>query len=80
MTRLKLAKIFNMRKSSGPIAVTQNGQTKIESDGYTIEDLKKISVSSMQDYLGFAESDDLFTLFQMCVDKAEGRKIHNKTK
>lgn len=56
----------------------QNGVTKIESDGKTVEDLMKLNAESMQTWLGFTKIDpeaDIHALLGMCADKME-KELH----
>ncbi len=69
-----LSKAFGLRSSTSPRCVTQNGVTKIESDGKTVEDLMGMNAESMQKWLGFTTIDpeaDIHALLGMCADKME---------
>lgn len=72
--RVKIAKEFGMMRSSTPRCVTERGITRVESDGFTVSDLKKLNVQSMQQWLGFETIDpkaDIHALFCMCVDRLD---------
>lgn len=68
--RNKLAKEFGMSRSGTPRCVTEMGLTRIESDGFTIEDLRALNVESMTEWLkGYnikPETNDLHYLLGMC--------------
>lgn len=51
--RQKFAAIFNIPKSSS-VHVVDN---KVESDGYSVQDLTAITVEKMQEFSGSSESD-----------------------
>lgn len=73
-TRVKLAKAFDMKRSTSPRCVTERGVTKVESDGFTVDDLRKMNVESMQQWLGFTTIDpnaDINALLGMCADRIE---------
>jgi len=64
-----LAFEFKMSRSTTPRCVTQNGETKIESDGFTVDDLRALNIKSMQAYAG-SKSESLIDLFAECAEKA----------
>jgi len=73
-----LTKAFNIRSSTSPRCVTQNGMTRVESDGKTVEDLMALNAESMQKWLGFTNIDpnaDIHALLGMCADKME-KELH----
>lgn len=70
--RNMLAKEFSMTRSAPHRCVTAGGITRIESDGYTVDDLKALNAESMQRWLGFTTIDpeaDIHALFSLCVDR-----------
>ena len=70
--RNEMTKAFGIPSSESPRCVTQAGMTKIESDGHTVNDLRKLNVTSMQEFLGFTTVDpkaDLHALLQLCAKK-----------
>ena len=72
--RVALAKEFGTQRSTSPRCITEGGITRVESDGFTIQDLRVFGVESMQKWLGFVNIDvdaDLHALFGMCVDMME---------
>jgi len=74
VVRNHLAKAFKTERSASPRIVTELGNTRVESDGFTVEDLRVFSVESMQEWLGFTTIDpmtDVNALFEMCATKAE---------
>ncbi len=76
VVRSHLSKEFSLSASTTPRCVTERGMTRIESDGYTVNDLRKLNAESMQKWLGFEDIDpeaDLNALFAMCVDRIEAR-------
>ena len=78
-TRNELAKDFGMSRSGTPRCVTELGVTKIESDGYTIEDLRALSVESMTEWLLKynikPENNEIHYLLGMCA----GMKMRKMT-
>lgn len=62
--RILFRETFNIPRSGGTI-VTGN---KIESDGYTVEDLSRVSLKTLQDYLG-TENDHWDQLLQLIINK-----------
>lgn len=62
--RILFRETFNIPRSGGTI-VTGN---KIESDGYTVEDLSRVSLKTLQDYLG-TENDHWDQLLQLTINK-----------
>lgn len=78
-TRLKLAKDFGLHRSSGPQIITENGHVHVESDGYTVSDLRGMSIESMQKYVGTTSVDDLFSLFNLCIAKVEKKPEEHKS-
>lgn len=74
LTRLKLSQDFKLSRTGQNLMTTRNGQGILESDGHTVNDLRGINVTSMQEYLGFKDIDpeaDFFALLEMTVEKAE---------
>src|ERR1035437_2627927 len=74
--RNTLIKEFGMKRSTTPRCVTERGITRVESDGFTVEDLKALNVESMQKWLGFStidDSADLNSLLLMVVHAIEKR-------
>jgi hypothetical protein len=69
-TRVKLAAIFNIKRTGTPRGMTLNGQYRAESDGYTVEDLEALTVERMQKFTGSRETDILKQLVK-CVEKIE---------
>ncbi len=68
-TRQKIASEFNILK----LRATHVADNQILDDGYNVANVEKaMSVESLQTYLNSSEKD-LLTLFQMLVDKIEGR-------
>jgi hypothetical protein len=73
-TRNKLAKEFNMHRTSSPVCVTELGQTHIQSDGFTVDDLRGLNVRSMQEWLGFTTIDEnanLVALLELVIKRIE---------
>ena len=69
-----IAKEFGMERSTSPRCVNELGHTRIESDGFTVDDLRALNVISLQQWMGFTNVDpqaDLFALFKMCVNRAQ---------
>lgn len=73
-TRAALAKEFGLKRSGSPVGTTVGGKYRVDSDGYTVDDLRRVNVHSMGKFLGEGATGDVFDLFQACVDKVEGRK------
>ncbi len=72
--RQHISEEFGMKRSTSPRCITELGETRIESDGFTLEDLRALNVITMQKWLGFSKIDlqaDVFALFEMCAQKAE---------
>ena len=68
--RLKLVNLFELKRSSA----THVNNGKLETDGYTYNDLQGITIDKMLSYLG-ADYDmvdrEYFTLFKAVLKKAE---------
>lgn len=77
-TRIKLAEIFSIPKSTG-IVTTHGVTTTVLSDGHTYQDLSAITVEKMMNYLGFEVHNpeetenvvDFPGLFQAVLDKID---------
>ena len=69
-TRVELAKQFNLKKSKGAQVEFIGGITVLQSDGYTHDDLRDITIEKMQDYLK-SEETDFIKLFNACVEKVD---------
>lgn len=68
-TRVKIADALGIPKMRS----THVSDNKVVDDGYNLKDIENaLSVPSLQTYLGSTETD-VFKLFQMIVDKMEGR-------
>lgn len=69
-TRNKIAQEFNIQKKGA----TEVASNVIKSDGYLIEDIEgALTLEVLQLYLGAMEVNDLATLWEMLVDRIEGR-------
>jgi hypothetical protein len=64
-----LSKEFKLNRSTSPRCVTYGGKTVIESDGFTVDDLRALNVESMQAYSG-SKATDINELFAECAAKA----------
>lgn len=64
-----LAKEFKLTRSSTPRCVTQGGISKIESDGFTVDDLRGLNEESMRAWTG-SQFEDLHALLAECAEKA----------
>lgn len=65
---------FHLTRSTSPRCVTERSITRIESDGYTVDDLRKLSPLTMQEWLGFSEikpDANVHALLCMVADRAE---------
>ena len=74
VVRNELAKLFGMQRSTSPVCITERGKTRIESDGFTVDDLRALNAESMQKFLGFSKVDleaDVNALLEMCAKKVE---------
>lgn len=72
--RRLLAREFGIRRSGSPYCVTQGGQTRVESDGHTVDDLRAMNAYTMQKWLGkpFIDTEaDVVALFRECAEAAE---------
>ncbi len=68
-TRIKIASVFGIEKK-GPTEVFNN---TIKNDGFILKDIEsKLNIGALQDYLQTTETE-LAKLWEMLVDKAEGR-------
>ena len=65
-TRAALAVLFNLPKTGTPSASIGSAGSKIESDGYTAQDLANITVTKMQAILD-SDSNDFYGLFEQVV-------------
>lgn len=61
--RQRIAEVFGLRKSTG----TEVVDNRVVSDGYTVENLQGVSVTTMQTYLKSKEKD-FYTLFNTLVE------------
>jgi hypothetical protein len=82
-TRIKLAEIFEIPKTTGSQVEVVAGQTIVVSDGHTHNDLKVLTVQKMKDYLAKIEYvgplyDDFFQLFDIVVSKIENKELEPK--
>lgn len=57
---------FNIPRSSGTVVIGD----RVESDGHTIDDLSRVSLKSLQEYLG-TEEDHWDRLLQLTINKME---------
>ena len=73
--RVVLARHFNLRRSGMPIIVTENGRSRVETDGYTVDDLRPMTVAAMQEYVD-SKITDIIKLFSKCADKAARHEKH----
>ena|SRR6185295_220974 len=74
--RHKISQAFNIPKT-GPTEVSSN---QIKSDGYMVQDIEHaLTVEAMQDFLGsgFTSQTDMATLWNLVVDKVEGKEIEH---
>jgi len=81
--RLRLAKAFGLKRSTSPRCIVERGVTRIESDGYTVEDLRLMNRYTMHKFLGRPMIDldaDLHKLFIACVEMLEREVEDEKPK
>ncbi len=69
--RVKLAERFHLLKSSGVQSFSENGVTRILSDGHTESDLAAITVELLQKELGSKETD-FWKLMERAIGEADG--------
>jgi hypothetical protein len=70
-TRTKIAETLGIPK----VRSTHVSDNRVVDDGYNIKDIENVlSVSSLQTYFNSTETD-VFKLYQMLVDKMEGRYV-----
>lgn len=65
-TRAKIAALFEIEKSGSVYVVNGANGPKVQSDGYTYEDLSVITVERMQEITG-SKSTDFYHLFRNVV-------------
>jgi hypothetical protein len=71
VTRQKIATIFNIPK----LRATHVANDQILDDGYDVRDIEKVmSLSSLQEYTG-NNSNDILMLYELMLDKVEGKPI-----
>ena len=68
--RNKLVEIFSLPRSGGTSISSFGGVMKVDTDGYTHQDLAGISIPKMQDFLGSDETD-FWKLLELTINKAE---------
>jgi len=77
-TRNALAKEFDIKCTGTPRCITELGNTRVESDGFTIDDLRVLTVERMTEWLKKRgvnyQSTDINYLFGLCVDEIMGKK------
>lgn len=74
-TRDAIAAMFNLSKSGSSEVVNMPTYSRVICDGYTNEDLAKITVEALQIQLGVSgEGDTVFGLFNILVDSIENSK------
>lgn len=69
-TRSNIAKAMGISKSGG--AVVENG--RVMCDGFTQDDLDKITLGKLQTYLGSTDMN-FYDLFERAIDKANGKEV-----
>lgn len=67
--RQQIAKDFHLTRSGGNSVTTDNGKTRIDSDGFTVDDLRKLTLQAMQEYVGSTENN-YWSLWDQTVAKA----------
>lgn len=72
--RAKLAEKFNLKKSGTPQTTIGAYGGKVESDGYTPQDLANITVARMQEILD-VDSTDFYDLFRQIVGVIENPPV-----
>jgi len=74
-TRNKLAEIFGIEKKGA----TEVASNVVKHDGYLVEDIEQaMTVEAMQKYLS-AGNTDISELWNMTIDKIEGREVEGLT-
>ncbi len=69
-TRMKIATIFNMKKTTG----TEVFGTRVVCDGYTEESFQVITIEKLQEVTG-KKSTDFYELFNLLVNQINDEKI-----
>lgn len=65
-----IAAKYNIIRTGASHVITQNGKSKISSDGYTDSDLSKVDVAFLQIVLN-TEDKDFFSLWSKFINKME---------